>query len=77
MELWYTENHTDNVRFSIKVDKHYYSEQSEFQKIDVFESKEFGRILTLDGYLMVTEKDEYIYQNSAATVRSKISTSSR
>ena len=61
MELWYTENHTDNVKFSIKVDKHLRSAESEYQRIDIFESKEFGRILTLDGYLMVTEKDEYIY----------------
>lgn len=61
MELWFTENHSDNVRFSIKVDKHLRSAQSEFQRIDVFESKEFGRILALDGYLMITEKDEYIY----------------
>ena len=59
MELWYTENHTDNVKFSIKVDKHLRSAESEYQRIDIFESKEFGR--TLDGYLMVTEKDEYIY----------------
>ena len=61
MELWYTENHTYNVKFSIKVDKHLRSAESEYQRIDIFESKEFGRILTLDGYLMVTEKDEYIY----------------
>lgn len=61
MELWYTENHTGNVRFSIRVNKHLKSVESEYQKIDVFESEEFGRILTLDGYLMVTEKDEYIY----------------
>ena len=61
MELWYTENHTDNVKFSIKVDKHLRSAESEYQRIDIFESKEFGRILTLDGYLMVTEKNEYIY----------------
>mgnify|MGYP000780007829 FL=1 len=52
---------TDNVKFSIKVDKHLRSAESEYQRIDIFESKEFGRILTLDGYLMVTEKDEYIY----------------
>lgn len=61
MELWYTENHTDNVKFSIRVDKHLKSAESEFQRIDIFESQEFGKILTLDGYLMVTEKDEYIY----------------
>ncbi len=61
MELWYTEQHTPNVRFSIKVDKQIIGLRSEFQSIDVFESKEFGRILTLDGYLMVSEKDEFIY----------------
>jgi len=61
MELWYSENHTDKVRFSIKVDKQVFSGQSEFQRIDVFESEEFGRFLTLDGYMMLTEKDEFIY----------------
>lgn len=61
MDLWYTENHTENVKFSIRVDRQLASEQSDFQRIDIFESQEFGKILTLDGYLMVTEKDEYIY----------------
>ena len=61
MELWFTENHTKNVQLSIKVDKQLYSGHSEFQRIDIFESKEFGRFLTLDGYMMLTEKDEFIY----------------
>ena len=34
MELWYTEEHTPDVRFSIRVDKHIYSEQTKFQRID-------------------------------------------
>lgn len=61
MELWYTEEHTKDVHFSIKVEKQLVSVQSEFQRIDVFWTPEFGKILTLDGYLMVTEKDEFIY----------------
>ena len=61
MELWFTERHTPNVKFSIKVDQQLYSGNSEFQRIDVFDSKEFGRFLTLDGYMMLTEKDEFIY----------------
>lgn len=61
MELWYSEHHTKNVKFSIKVDKQLYSGQSDFQRIDVFESREFGRFLTLDGYMMLTERDEFIY----------------
>ena len=66
--LWFTEQHTPNVRFSIKVDRQLFSEQSEFQRIDVFESEEFGRVLTLDGYLMLTEKDEFIYHEMIAHV---------
>ncbi len=63
MELWYTENHTDEVKFSIKVEEHVYSNQSKFQKIDVFKSNEFGTFFTLDGLMMVTEKDEFIYHD--------------
>ncbi|WP_100487030.1 polyamine aminopropyltransferase [Sporolactobacillus pectinivorans] len=61
MELWFTEKHTEHVKFSIQVDKQLYSGQSEFQRIDIFDSPEFGRFLTLDGYMMLTEKDEFIY----------------
>jgi spermidine synthase len=61
VELWYSENHTKNVRLSIKVKKQLYSGKSDFQQIDVFQTKEFGNILTLDGYIMLSEKDEFIY----------------
>lgn len=61
MELWFTEKHTENVKLSIKVDKQLYSGQSDYQRIDVFTSPEFGVFLTLDGYMMLTEKDEFIY----------------
>ena len=61
MEFWYSEKHTENVYLSIKVDKQLFSKESRFQRIDVFESLEFGKFLALDGYMMLTEKDEFIY----------------
>lgn len=61
MELWFSERHTKNVQFSIRIDKQLFSGKSAFQRIDVFHSEEFGRFLTLDGYIMLTEKDEFIY----------------
>lgn len=61
MELWFSEPHTKDVKLSIKIEKQLYCEQSRYQRIDIFQTKEFGRILTLDGYLMLTEKDEFIY----------------
>ena len=60
MELWFSELHTPNVKLSVKVDKQLYSGQSEFQRIDVFQSPEFGRFLVLDGYVMLTENGEFI-----------------
>ena len=61
MELWYTENQTENVNFSMKVKNHLYSAESDFQKIDIIDTYEFGRVLVIDNWTMVTEKDEFIY----------------
>lgn len=61
MEVWYTEEHTKDVRFSIKVNRQIISREGDFQRIDVLETPEFGKILVMDGYLMLTEKDEFIY----------------
>ena len=61
MELWYSENHSRDVQFSIRVDKQLYSGTTEFQRVDVMTSEEFGTFLTLDGLMMVAEKDEFIY----------------
>ena len=63
MKLSYTEKHSKDVRFSIRVTKQLFSKQSKFQQVDVMESKEFGRFLTLDGLMMVTQKDEFIYHD--------------
>ena len=68
MELWFTENHTDNVKFSMRVDRHIISLKSDFQKIDVFHSPEFGKVLVIDDYVMLTEKDEFIYHEMIAHV---------
>ena len=61
MDLWFAEHYTEHVKLSIGVDKQLCSVQSEFQRIDVYESIEFGRILVIDGCLMLTEYDEFIY----------------
>ena len=61
MDFWFSEAQTPNVNLSIRVDRQLYSGQSDFQRIDIFESPEFGRFLTLDGFMMLTEKDEFIY----------------
>lgn len=63
MEVWYTEDHSPGVRLSMKVEQHLYSGKSDFQKIDILQTTEFGKVLTLDGLVMLTEKDEFIYHD--------------
>ena len=61
MEMWFSEFHTPDVKHSIRVNRQLYSRQSDYQRIDIFETPEFGRVLTLDGNVMLTERDEFIY----------------
>jgi len=61
MEQWYKEKHTDGTEFNIRIDRHLCSIKSKVQQIDIFDSRLFGRVMIIDGQLMHTEKDEYIY----------------
>ena len=59
--MWFSEFHTPDVKHSIRVNRQLFSRQSDYQRIDIFETPEFGRVLTLDGNVMLTERDEFIY----------------
>ena len=61
MDCWVSETQPLDVRLSLKLAKTLYSAQSEFQRVDVVETTGYGRMLLLDGLVMTTEHDEYIY----------------
>ena len=61
MELWFTETHSPGVRFSMKVTREIVRHQSDYQSICILDTEEFGRVLIMDDYLMLTEKDEPFY----------------
>ena len=61
MDYWFGELHTANVKTCIRVERQLYSGTSDFQRIDVFDSPEFGRFLTSDGSVIFSEKDEFTY----------------
>ena len=61
IDITVSEFYTENVKMNIRVERQLYSAESEFQRIDVFESAEFGRFLTLDGDILFSEADEFIY----------------
>ena len=49
-------------RFSLKVKEELVNKQSAFQKIQVFNTETYGRMLVLDGVIQLTERDEFSYQ---------------
>jgi len=61
MDLWYKELHDSSSGITFKVKNYLYSGKSPFQRIDIFEVETYGKVLTLDGMVMVTERDEFIY----------------
>jgi len=59
---YYHEITPDGYGIAIKAGKVLFSGQSEFQKVEIFESdSKLGRVLTLDDLMMTTEGDEYHY----------------
>ena len=61
MDLWYTEKHTDNVGITLKITRSLFSGASAYQQLDIVETVEYGRMMLLDGLVMVTERDEFVY----------------
>ena len=61
-ELWFSELQNEDTKFSVRIKTHLFSKESKYQRIDIFESDFYGKVLALDGCFMITEKDEFMYQ---------------
>ncbi|MBX9704200.1 MAG: polyamine aminopropyltransferase, partial [Silvanigrellaceae bacterium] len=68
LDLWYQERHNEECSFGLHVKTVLHSVQSPFQRVDVFESSGFGRVLTLDGLMMCSERDEFVYHEMISHV---------
>lgn len=55
------EFHTPTSGIFFRAKQRILSERTAFQKIEVYETDSFGRVLLLDGLIQTTEKDEHFY----------------
>ena len=67
-EIWYTEKQTPDIGITCKISQTLHTEASEFQRIDIIETNQFGRMLVLDGMVMTTVKDEFVYHEMISHV---------
>lgn len=59
---WFTEVfQNEGTAFSLKIKAHLHSEQSPFQKMDIYETETFGNLMVLDGAVMLTQRDNFLY----------------
>jgi spermidine synthase len=68
MELWYTEKQTPNLGFSCKINRTLHTEQTQYQDLAVIDTIQWGKMLVLDGMVMTTEVDEFIYHEMISHV---------
>jgi len=61
MDLWVRERFLDRFEQGYKVSETLHFSQSEFQEISIVTTEALGRMLLLDGMIMTTERDEFIY----------------
>lgn len=68
LRLWVHENLRDILQMRYRVSRTLYSEESDFQHIDIVDTPGFGRMLFNDGVAMISERDEFVYHEMIAHV---------
>ena len=68
IENWFSERYSDNLQLSFRVMDQLLSVKTDFQRIDVFDTYDFGKLLTIDGTVQLTERDEFVYHEMITMV---------
>jgi len=65
--LWFNElNAQDGSAFSLKYTAKIHEEQTAFQKIEVYHTEGFGNLMVIDGFIMLTQRDNFLYHEMMA-----------
>ncbi|MCL5732614.1 MAG: polyamine aminopropyltransferase [Candidatus Thermoplasmatota archaeon] len=68
IENWFSERYSDNLQLSFRVQDQLLSVKTDYQRIDVFDTYDFGKLLTIDGTVQLTERDEFVYHEMITMV---------
>ncbi|MFQ5993513.1 MAG: polyamine aminopropyltransferase [Acidiferrobacterales bacterium] len=61
-QQWFTEECDEGgSAFSMKLKQKVYEEKTPYQVIEIYETEFFGTLMTLDGFVMLTDRDNFIY----------------
>lgn len=61
-ENWFSEVYNDlGTAFSFQITKKLYEKQSQYQKICVYDTTNFGKLMVIDDVVMLTERENFLY----------------
>lgn len=61
-DKWFTEICEEaGSAFSLKVNRKLHEEQTPFQRIAIYETTDFGKLMVIDGFVMLADRDNFIY----------------
>lgn len=59
---WFTEAAEEiGTAFSLRLGEKLHEEQSQYQRIEVYATRDFGNLMVIDGYIMLTARDNFVY----------------
>ncbi len=61
MTRWHDEVLHEGIQQRLRVDRMLFEGRTDFQKVEIFDNVDTGRVLVLDNVVQTTEKDEYVY----------------
>lgn len=61
LELWFTERQTENLALGCRIRSTLVRERTPYQDLAIVDTLQYGRMLVLDGCVMTTEQDEFVY----------------
>ena len=67
MELWFSEFHAPDVKHSIRVNRHLYSQKSDYQQIDILRVKEEFDLYEQGVYFWEGDDSDVIVKNMLVT----------
>ena len=68
LNLWFYEEHDKAFKTGFQVNNVLFSQKSSYQRVDILETSYFGKVMLIDGLMMVSEKDEFVYHEMIAHV---------
>jgi spermidine synthase len=64
---WFTEvAPEEGIALSLKGARRLHAEQTEYQKIEIYETESFGTLMVIDGCIMLTDRDNFVYHEMMA-----------